>query len=101
MGQDIFKNTSVSVDNGNFKFGKNFEKPACVKNLYTENDVKCTDDKLSKMQLLDIINEYRDVFASDLNEIGKTNAINMDIKLDTDIPIAQSPYRIPEPKKRS
>lgn len=44
--------------------------------------------------MLDLINKYRDYFAIKLNEVGKTSATEISIKLTDDIPVAYRPYRL-------
>lgn len=46
-------------------------------------------------QLFDLLNEYRDCFALDLDELGTTNISKMHVQLQDNIPIPYKPYRLP------
>lgn len=45
--------------------------------------------------LLKLINNYRDCFATNLTEVGKTNVTKMTITLSDDTPVTYRPYRMP------
>ncbi|KAL0841643.1 hypothetical protein ABMA28_015295 [Loxostege sticticalis] len=45
--------------------------------------------------LLTLLNEFRDCFALDLNELGTTNITEMHIQLHDDAPVSYKPYRLP------
>lgn len=44
--------------------------------------------------LLKLINEYRDCFATNITETGKTNVTKMSISLTDDLPVTYRPYRM-------
>lgn len=52
-----------------------------------------------KIILLDLINEHKYSFARDMSEIGKTNAVKMEITLRENKIINYKPYRIPYAQK--
>lgn len=59
-------------------------------NFVVDDDVSTKDvDKLIK-----ILNEYRDCFAFDMSEIGKTDLAEMKIELTADTSIYYRPYRL-------
>lgn len=60
------------------------------------NDINVgTQLSQSEMQnLTDLLNKYRDCFAVDLSELGKTNLTKMVIRLKDDIPVVYNPYRM-------
>ncbi|XP_037928488.1 uncharacterized protein LOC119662907 [Teleopsis dalmanni] len=66
----------------------------------TEDDV-CMDtiNSDSKGKLLEVMNEFRECFATGMDGIGKTSVVEMKIELMTNEVIVQVPYRVPEPKK--
>ena len=47
-----------------------------------------------KRRVIDILNEYRDCFALDLSELGKTNIAEAKIELTSSIPVYYKPYRV-------
>lgn len=48
-----------------------------------------------QQQLLDLVNEFRDCFALDLDELGMTVITEMHIKLEVNSPVSYKPYRLP------
>ncbi|KAL0883751.1 hypothetical protein ABMA27_015856 [Loxostege sticticalis] len=63
----------------------------------TESDV-ITDGTLTKdtlSTLVDLLNRYRNCFAFDLKELGKTDLVEMEIHLKTEEPVVYRPYRLP------
>jgi hypothetical protein len=48
-----------------------------------------------QQQLLDLVNEFRDCFALDLDELGMTDITEMHIKLEDNSPVSYKPYRLP------
>ncbi|XP_017488608.1 PREDICTED: uncharacterized protein LOC108376868, partial [Rhagoletis zephyria] len=100
LGQDIFKNEGVvaEIKNDNFVFTMQVAK---VKHPAVNfSDIICSiDDEIVKADLQELLAENVNVFAEKLSDIGLTNATKMKIELTTNVPIAQKPYRVPEPKK--
>ncbi|XP_037930328.1 uncharacterized protein LOC119665079 [Teleopsis dalmanni] len=96
------ENIRAVYDNGQFKFEDKVKTTCKINKLspITEDDV-CTDtvNSDSKGKLLEVINEFRECFATGMDGIGKTNVVEMKIELTTNEVIAQVPYRVPEPKK--
>ncbi|CAH2015473.1 unnamed protein product [Acanthoscelides obtectus] len=52
-------------------------------------------NEVDRANLLQLINKYRDCFALSLNEVGKTDVAELEIKLNDDQPITYRPYRMP------
>lgn len=52
------------------------------------------DDKTTE-SLVDLLNEYRNCFAFNLQELGKTDVVEMSINLKDDEPVVYRPYRLP------
>lgn len=50
-------------------------------------------------RLLTLLNDYRDCFALELDELGRTSISEMHIKLQDDVPISYKPYRLPYTEK--
>uniref|UniRef100_A0A034WRX5 RNA-directed DNA polymerase n=1 Tax=Bactrocera dorsalis TaxID=27457 RepID=A0A034WRX5_BACDO len=102
LGQDIFKNADVvaEIKNDSFVFSTQVAK---VELKHRETDfseiVSSIDDINVKADLQVLLADNTDVFAENLTDIGLTNATEMKIELTTNVPIAQKPYRVPEPKK--
>ena len=48
-----------------------------------------------KRRLLQLLNEYRECFAENSNELGVACDVEMFIKLSEDKPITYRPYRLP------
>ncbi|XP_037942457.1 uncharacterized protein LOC119675337 [Teleopsis dalmanni] len=104
LGDEIFNSENIRAvyDNGHFKF-EDKVKTTCKINklsLITEDDV-CMDtvNSDSKGKLLEVMNEFRECFATGMDLIGKTSGVEMKIEVMTNEVIAQFPYRVPEPKK--
>ena len=98
IGQDIFADKKVRgvIENGQFKF----EKVNIGNAVQGEISLECGDvDDSTKSVLITLVTSFGDVFANDLSQIGKTDVVELEIELDTDKPITQAPYRMPEPKK--
>ncbi|XP_046811925.1 uncharacterized protein LOC124421142 [Lucilia cuprina] len=119
LGQDIFAsgNITLSVVNGkmiienkfyaqiktvnninkNVKDGKNeFESFEIDKQC-----IKCDlDDEDTKAKLNEVIIENKSVFSNTLQNLGKTDLVEMKINLINSKIVSQAPYRVPEPKKR-
>ena len=51
-------------------------------------------NKEEKFQMLDTLEEYKEVFARNPSEIGITNLVEHPVVLKDDIPICQRPYKI-------
>ena len=47
-----------------------------------------------KQQLLELVNEFRDTFAVDLSELGKSTTGSMEIRLLDNEPVVYRPYRL-------
>jgi Retroviral aspartyl protease./Reverse transcriptase (RNA-dependent DNA polymerase). len=47
-----------------------------------------------RTQLLSVLNEFRDCFAEQMNELGKTNVTEMRIDLHDNVPVTFRPYRL-------
>lgn len=94
IGQKIFTGKKVRgvVKDGQFKFEKNVDVEFNMKHGNMDDG--------TKLALFNMVTNFNDIFAENLSQIGKTDVVEMKIELDTDKPIAQPPYRIPEPKKR-
>jgi hypothetical protein len=45
-------------------------------------------------EILKLTNEFRDCFALDSTELGKTNVTDMHIRLHDDVPVTYRPYRL-------
>ncbi len=56
-------------------------------------------DGQKKQQLIDLIEQYQDVFAWDKMELGRTSAVKHHIDTGETIPIKQRPYRVPLAKR--
>lgn len=56
-------------------------------------------DEGHKVQLLDLVNSYRDCFATNLNELGCTDLEKMNIDLSDDQPIVYRPYRLSQKER--
>lgn len=71
---------------------------ACDVKLFQLENVKpqmgdaLSDDE--KLKLLNLLNEFRDCFAQDTSELGKTNITEMGIDLSDDKPVTYRPYRL-------
>lgn len=48
-----------------------------------------------QQELLTLVNEFRNCFAIDLNELGVTNITEMQIQLQDNVPVSYKPYRLP------
>lgn len=62
-----------------------------------EEILRQTDETLTKEQqqtLLDALHQYRDCFAQNTRELGKTNVTEMQIRLTSDEPVTYRPYRL-------
>ena len=96
IGQGAFTDTNVRcvATNGRFNFEVG-EIRSPITDLETGEI-----ELVQKSALISFINRYRDVFAIDVSEIGKTSLVELAIELDTKTPKGQAPYRIPGPKKR-
>lgn len=53
-----------------------------------------------KLKLLNLINQYRDCFATSLSELGRTELEKMKIELNDDQPIVYRPYRLSQQERR-
>lgn len=83
-------NTNVSPLNYSIR------KIGTTKMAITIDDLKFGSD-LNKGQVntvLDLVNEYRDCFAKDLSELGRTDVTEMDITLKDSEPVVYRPYRL-------
>lgn len=56
---------------------------------------ECNGDPQTLSKLLDLLNKYRECFAFDLQELGKTNLVEMSIRLKDNEPVVYRPYRLP------
>ena len=98
IGQGAFagKNVQCIAVNGKFELKADISREAI-----NENDLNVGELNVNeKENLVNLLGEYRDIFAINLKEIGETKLVQLKIELDTNIPIAQTPYRIPIPKKQ-
>ncbi|XP_037928857.1 uncharacterized protein LOC119667447 [Teleopsis dalmanni] len=104
LGDEIFNSENIRAvyDNGQFKFADKVKTTCKINKLspITEDDV-CMDtvNADSKGKLLEVMNEFRECFATGMDGIGKTSVVEMKIELMTNEVIAQVPYRVPERKK--
>lgn len=57
-----------------------------------EIDTDLTDQESE--QLLEVLNEYKDLVARDVHQLGKTNKAEMKIELQSDKPVYYRPYRL-------
>ncbi|XP_053968427.1 uncharacterized protein LOC128869850 [Anastrepha ludens] len=106
LGKEIFnRNIVAHINSGQLKFeylpiAENRETTVSERKVINKNQIICGElESAQGGKLFRLLNEYNDIFANNISEIGQTNALSMKIKLDTNVPIAQNPYRIPEPKK--
>ena len=60
-----------------------------------DNNITVDQEK----QIRDLIDEYKDVFANDLSEIGSTHVVEHKIQLTENTPIKSKPYKV-SPKER-
>lgn len=85
-------------------------KIECKNNIHTSDNsnvlsvnvenIRCdSNNPETKKQLVQLLNEYSDCFSSTTDELGCTDKITMDIKLDSDKPICYRPYRMSQPEK--
>ena len=90
----LYKNSVVGtleeIDSVIEQNDQNEIKNADVSNLKTG---KLTGTEHS--QLMDLINEFSDVFAKDDKELGQTNLVEHTINTEGAMPIKQRPYRVP------
>ncbi|XP_037953796.1 uncharacterized protein LOC119683966 [Teleopsis dalmanni] len=104
LGDEIFNSVNIRAvyDNGQIKFEDKVKTTCQINKLspITEDDV-CMDtvNSDSKGKLLEVVNEFRECFATGMDGIGKTSVVEMKIELMTNEVIAQVTYRVPEPKK--
>lgn len=104
IGNDIFdkNNVRLVVDENDQRFEclTVAQTTISVNNINVEKEIEHGEISVSeKIELSEIVNEYRDVFGVEISEIGLTNAMRMKIELMTTEPIVSKPYRLPEPKK--
>lgn len=52
-----------------------------------------------KQKLLKLLNKYRDCFAQNLRELGKTDLVEMEIELKDEKPVVYRPYRLSHPER--
>lgn len=63
------------------------------------DQVNPTLSKIQRRDLLNLLNTYRDCFATNLAEVGKTDVTKMTITLSDDKPITYRPYRMAYPER--
>uniref|UniRef100_A0A1Y1KQJ6 Reverse transcriptase domain-containing protein n=1 Tax=Photinus pyralis TaxID=7054 RepID=A0A1Y1KQJ6_PHOPY len=51
--------------------------------------------------VLNLINEFRNCFAGNTTELGKTTVTEMQIRLNDDVPVTYRPYRLAYPERES
>ncbi|XP_067635211.1 uncharacterized protein [Eurosta solidaginis] len=101
LGQDVFKNMQMVISDGKISVINVCNKNVNLNNskIINDDEIKCGIDENDKInKLVSLINKYRNVFATDMSEIGRTELVKMKIDLDTINPIVQKPFRVPEPK---
>jgi hypothetical protein len=54
-----------------------------------------------RFQVLQLLNEFRDCFASDTCELGKTTITKMHIELNDNVPVTYRPYRLAHPEREA
>ena len=98
LGQDIITNSQSALIITPERVY--FENKRATNNAYgnvedfdTTKLISGLTNKRDQNQLNDLLQKYKDVFARDLREIGKTDLIEAKIELYTDRIVAQSPYR--------
>lgn len=66
------------------------------RNKLPVEDVTCGDDVpvAQRNELIEMLNEFRDCFALNTSELGKTNLAELDVELTSDKPIYYRPYRL-------
>lgn len=69
-----------------------------IKNEMLKCGQSVTDEQ--RLQLLHLVNEYRECFALKLEELGCTNAVMMDIK-DDGVPVRCQPYKTTEEDRKT
>lgn len=65
--------------------------------VLTEDLICCAEN--FKLLIIHLLNRYRKCVALNLSEMGKTNCIEMDIKLNSQNPVCYNPYRLGEEQK--
>lgn len=82
------------------QFSSHVAKAEVCSKRIKSNDIICNiDDEKIKDELHTFLNDNNDIFAEGLHDIGLTDAIQMKIEVTTNVPVAQKPYRVIEPKK--
>ena len=68
----------------------------CVKSVIEKKLINFDESVTveNREKLLKIIDKYRDVFALNLKELGKTNVVEMEIKLKDKKTIKYHPYKV-------
>lgn len=77
-------------------YNKENKTIACCINLQEIKSVTQEDKK----KVMEVVEEYDDIFKNTENDIGKFPDFELEIKLKTEKPISCKPYRLPEPERQ-
>ena len=92
IGRDILSENCVIIEKGQCRVMALKGEKVNINESLNENE---------KCRLQELMERYSVCFAENLKEIGKCGVIEMDIKINSDKPIARKPYNIPIPKRRT
>lgn len=59
-----------------------------------ENEIDSDLEKIQHTQLVQLMNQYREIVATNNHEMGRTNSAEIEINLTSDKPICYRPYRL-------